>query len=187
MDYNGCYKKQVSLSNIINSISDLVELLFYGIYAESYYTLIKMSKPNSIGVGLWNKQNIKLFEGYKSDVKSIGKLSDVLSILWIVLEIMENISLDCDRQYEIDRIISNIFVNLILYLFIEGILKELSKYIATVVIPIPFVGTFVGAAAGFIASLIINKILDLEIKGKTIIDYLRDVVYYTWKNIFARE
>lgn len=47
-------------------------------------------------------------------------------------------------------------------------------------IPVPVIGTLVGTAVGFVVGLGINFILDLEINGKSIIDYARDGVYEAW-------
>lgn len=51
-------------------------------------------------------------------------------------------------------------------------------------IPILIVGSLIGTASGYLLGLGINYLMNLEINGKSLIDYARVFVYDLWTSIF---
>ena len=101
----------------------------------------------------------------------------------VAIQVGEGVFNDYNRGYSLDRIISNALVNMVVYGASAWGLAKIGGIIGNF-IPIPIVGSLIGTAAGYLLGLGINYLMNLEIIGKSLIDYARDFVYDLWTNIF---
>lgn len=186
-DGDGHYSKPVDWLNIPNAFgltSAIGQLLINGAYIGSYFRIANAVRPANIGVGIWNKGRSAALKSFGDiDAPKFQKASNILGAITVGVQVLAAGISDYNRGYSTDRIISNAVVNTAIYSattlgcsYIGGLVGSF--------IPIPIVGTAIGTAVGYVVGVGIDFLLELEINGKSIIDYVRDGIYDFWKNLF---
>lgn len=138
-----------------------------------------------MGIGYWEKLRKTAIDGFADDVAKFNKVSKVLAVLTVAIQVGDGVYTDINRGYSTDRVISNGVVNTLIYgttMFVTGWAgAQAGAWIGTM-FPIPIVGTFAGAAIGFALGTLAGLLMDYEVNGKSLIDHCRDWFYDTWTN-----
>ena len=170
-------------SDLFETLATSLQLMFNGVYISSYYKVFKAIRPNNIGVGIWEKQRAGEIKSFDIDAKIFNKIGDVVSVITLVIQVVEGIYSDINRGYSAGRVLSNVIVNGLVYGATTWGLAKIGGMIGSL-IPIPIVGAFIGTMVGYLLGLGINYLVDLNINGKALIDYVKDVVYNVFKITF---
>ena len=177
--------KWFNLGNTFDLTATLAQLIVGGAAIGGEYAVVHAIRPNNIGIGLWNKQRAAAIAGFGDDVAKLNKVSNVLAAITVAVQVGEGIYTDINRGYSTDRVISNSVVNTVIYggtMCATGAIG--AKIGGAIGTTIPVVGTVVGAAVGFVLGTGVGLLLDMEIDGKSVIDYVRDWAYDTWTSWF---
>ncbi len=186
-DGDGHYSKPadwLNFANFFGLASAIGQFMINGAYIGSYFRIANAVRPANIGVGIWNKGRSAALKSFGDiDAPKFQKASNILGTITVGVQVLGAGMSDYNRGYSTDRIISNAVVNTAIYSattlgcsYIGGLVGSL--------IPIPIVGTAIGTAVGYVVGVGIDFLLELEINGKSIIDYVRDGIYNFWKNLF---
>ena len=177
--------KWFNLGNTFDLTATLAQLIVGGAAIGGQYAVLNAVRPSNIGIGLWNKQRAAAIAGFGDDVAKLNKASNILAAITVAVQVGEGIYTDINRGYSTDRVISNAVVNTVIYggtMWATGAIG--AKIGGAIGSAVPVVGTVVGAAVGFVLGTGVGLLLDMEIDGKSVIDYARDWVYDTWKSWF---
>jgi len=177
--------KWFTFANVFGLISILGQLTIAGALISGQYAVVNLVRPNYMGIGYWEKLRKTAIDGFADDVAKFNKVSKVLAVLTVAIQVGEGVYTDINRGYSTDRVISNGVVNTLIYgttMFVTGWAgAQAGAWIGTM-FPIPIVGTFAGAAIGFALGTLAGLLMDYEVNGKSLIDHCRDWFYDTWTN-----
>ena len=183
-DLEGCLPRWMTLGNLVDTTSTIMQLLLNIAYIGSYFKVLNSIRPNNIGLGIWETGKANCLNSFTKDAKAFKKAGTILAVITTVAQVVSSGIDDLQKGYSTDRIISNVIVNTIIYSATTIGLAKLGGAIGSF-IPIPIVGTAVGTATGYLIGSVINYLLELEIDDKTIINHIRDWFYDSWNYLFG--
>ena len=181
------YESLLSFSHFFDLAVVGTQLIILGGLLSSYLAVANAIRPNNIGIGYWEKEQVKALEGIKSDANNVGKFSKVLAIIAIAIQVTERVVYDYKRGYSTDRIESNAVVNTVIFSITTIGLGMIGSKIGGVLgtlIPVPIVGTMIGMGLGFVIGVGVGMLLELKFDDKSIIDHIDDAVYNFWNKLF---